>query len=82
MFILFLGYSLSDINIKLLLYLARKRWSDTAKEKKAYIYTATPNQIQKEVFRQNGIITFWGDETDKEKGTLEFLEQLSEKVSF
>lgn len=79
--ILFLGYSMSDINIKLLLYLARKRWKNNDKLMKAYIFTATPNEIQKEVFRENGIITFSGDEADKEKGTLDFLKRLCSCVN-
>lgn len=88
--ILFLGYSLSDINIKLLWYLARKRWgknyndNDSYSEikgmQKAYIYTATPNDIQKEVFWKNGIITFCGAEVDKKKGTLSFLEELNQAI--
>ena len=79
--ILFLGYSLSDINIKLLLYLARKRAhinekSESQQEFNAYIFTATPNQVQKDVFAKNRIASLSGDMADKEKGTLEFLKQL------
>lgn len=88
--ILFLGYSLSDINIKLLWYLARKRWgknyndNDSCNEikgmQKAYIYTATPNDIQTEVFLKNGIISFGGEEANKKDGTLKFLEELNRAV--
>ena len=88
--ILFLGYSLSDINIKLLWYLARKRWGNNNSPveynnkqeeiQNAYIYSATPNYIQKEVFASNGIITYFGNEEDKGKGTIQFLDKLSSKV--
>ena len=67
--VLFLGYSMSDINIKLLLYLARKRWENRERPMQAYIFTATPNEIQKEVFKKNNIISFSGEQTDKEKST-------------
>ncbi len=77
--ILFLGYSLSDINIKLLMYLARMR-HEGAKGMKAYIFTATPNQIQKEVFEKNNIISFSGDCCDKKRGTSQFLENLVKAV--
>lgn len=77
--ILFLGYSLSDINIKLLMYLARMR-HEGAKAMKAYIFTATPNQIQKEVFERNNIISFSGECCDKEKGTNQFLADLKKAV--
>ena len=74
--VLFLGYSLSDVNIKLLLYLARKRRLNGKEPMEAYIFTATPNKIQKEVFEKNGIITFSGEDVDKRNGTLEFLRRL------
>lgn len=74
--VLFLGYSLSDINMKLLLYLSGKRQEGAKKLMKKYIFTATPNKIQREVFNNNGIITLSNECADKEKGTLEFLEKL------
>lgn len=72
--VLFLGYSLSDINVKMLLYLARKWNKEGALD--AYVYTATPNLIQREVFRKNGIVSFIGAESDKRKGTEDFLDEL------
>lgn len=78
--VLFLGYSMSDINIKLLLYLAKKRWTDKNEALKAYIYTATPNEIQKQVFESNNIYTISGDEPDKKKGTMNFLKKLKDIV--
>jgi len=79
--ILFLGYSLSDINVKLLMYLARKRVREHNQAIKSYIYTATPNLVQEEVFLKNNIITITGDEEDKKKGTLDFLEDLFQRYS-
>ena len=83
--VLFLGYSLSDINVKMLLYLAGKRRKGQGKcsktsDMKNYIFTATPNQVQKAVFEDNQIITLWGENADKKAGTEEFLLQLSELV--
>ncbi len=78
--VLFLGYSLSDINVKLLMYLARKRVNEHKHAVSSYIYTATPNYVREEVFLKNNIITFTGNEEDKEKGTQEFLENLLKKV--
>lgn len=45
----------------------------------AYIFTATPNTIQKEVFKENGIISISNDITDKYEATLDFLKKLSRK---
>ena len=44
----------------------------------SYIFTATPNQVQKEVFEKNGIVSLSGDIADKEQGTLDFLRKLVE----
>lgn len=80
--VLFLGYSLSDINVKMLMYLSRNRWKRKGKGDKmpnAYIFTATPNTIQKEVFKENGIISISNDITDKYEATLDFLKKLSRK---
>lgn len=78
--ILFLGYSLSDINIKMLLYIARKRHKIDSYVK-SYIFTTTPNLIQKAVFADNGIISLCGEKADKKKGTQEFLQRLAERVN-
>lgn len=78
--ILFLGYSLSDINVKMLMYIARCRWGKEKQMPKEYIFTATPNEIQKEVFAQNGIISISNEEIDKYKGTKQFLEELVKQV--
>ena len=80
--VLFLGYSLSDINVKMLMYLSRNRWKRKGNGDKmpnAYIFTATPNIIQKEVFKENGIISISNGFTDKYEATIEFLKGLSRK---
>lgn len=79
--VLFLGYSLSDVNIKQLLYLSRKRWENTKIKKPSYIYTATPNYIQEEVFRNNHIISISGEEANKEEATKIFLKDLCEAIT-
>ncbi len=78
--ILFLGYSLSDINIKMLLYMARKRQESDC-TMKSFIFTATPNQIQKSVFSNHKIVTFSGKDADKAQGTEKFLKTLSKLVN-
>lgn len=77
--VLFLGYSLSDINIKLLMYLMRKQWGNE-EQKKAYIFTATPNQVQRAVFEKNSIVAVSGRYADKKQGTVEFLKDLLKRV--
>ena len=52
--ILYLGYSMSDINIKLLLYRLNKE--SGGKDIQSYIFTTKPNDIQDRVFENNNII--------------------------
>ena len=78
--VLFLGYSLSDINIKQLLYISRKRWADNGNKKISYIYTATPNYVQEKVFEKNGIISISGGVADKKIATELFLKDLCEQI--
>lgn len=74
--VFFLGYSLSDINVRLMLYRAGNRWKKQGGGKKAFIFSVTPNQVRAEVFLQNNIVTINGDQADKEAGTLQFLRDL------
>ena len=57
------------------MYRARTRWGET-KSLESYIFTATPNLIQKEVFEKSNIISISNDETDKYEATKNFLEDL------
>jgi len=79
--VLYLGYSLSDVNIKLLLYRAGKRWENSDNRKQSYIFSATPNEVQRAVFSKNGITTFSSEIVDKEMATRMFLKLLMEKVN-
>ena len=45
-----------------------------------YIFTATPNRIQRDVFAHNGIISISNEETDKYKSTKRFLQELVKLV--
>lgn len=79
--VLYLGYSLSDINIKLMLYRSeKKRTGLDGKELESFIFTATPNEIQAKVFKLNNIIAVHNDIVDKQESTKKFLEDLVLKV--
>ena len=76
--VLYLGYSMSDINIKLLLYRLNKETD--RKDIQSYIFTAKPNNIQDRVFKSNNIIAIHNDIIDKELSTKKFLEDLIHKI--
>jgi non-canonical purine NTP pyrophosphatase (RdgB/HAM1 family) len=79
--VLFLGYSLSDVNIKQLMYLSQKRKHNCKSKWKDYIFTVTPNEVQAKVFEKNNIVSISGDVADKGEGTKLFLEKLNKLVN-
>lgn len=78
--ILFLGYSLSDINIRFLIYKLDQLWGTagkTGERPKSYIFMAKPNPIQEKIFSERGIVPIVGQGTDRTASLKQFLEALS-----
>lgn len=73
--ILFVGYSLSDINIRFLIYKLDQLWknSNNSKRPASYIFLATPNPIQETILQSRGINAIVGNGIDKKENTEEFL---------
>lgn len=77
--ILFIGYSLSDINIRLLIYKLDQLWqnsNNSSRRPKSYLFMPTPNPIQETILKNRGIHTIIGEELDKTKSIEEFLKKL------
>lgn len=76
--ILFIGYSLSDINIRLLLYKLDSLWRKTnnTKRPQSYIFLSNYNPIQEEIFRHRGIEPIIGTEIKPELSLKNFLKEL------
>ena len=77
--ILFIGYSLSDINIRFLIYKLDQLWrksNNSSKRPKSYLFLPTPNPIQEAILNDRGIQTIVGDELDKTKSMEKFLKNL------
>lgn len=76
--ILFIGYSLSDINIRFLLYKLNKIWGfgNKKSQPKSYIFMAVPNRIQEAVLRSRNITPIIGDSPDPTESLKTFLESL------
>lgn len=80
--ILFVGYSLSDINMRFLIYKLDKLWqksNSSSQRPKSYLFMANPNPVQEVILQKRGIITLVGETTDKSKSMEEFLLQLLDK---
>jgi SIR2-like domain len=80
---LFVGYSLNDLNMRLLLYKMQKMWKTSGYEADrppSYMFMARPDPVQERVLRNWGIRTMTLD-TDKIGEALpDFFEQLKSKV--
>lgn len=77
--ILYIGYSLSDINIRFLIYKLDQLWqksNNSSKRPKSYLFLPTPNPIQETILKCRGIQTIVGDELDKTKSIEGFLQNL------
>ena len=76
--ILFIGYSLSDINIRLLIYKLDQLWKNSNERKRpsSYIFLPTPNPIQETILQSRGIHTITGDGLDKKESIENFLTSL------
>lgn len=56
--VLFIGYSLSDVNIRLLFYKLTQMWKNNGQgnpQPNSYIFSPQPNPIQEEILKQWGI---------------------------
>ena len=77
--ILFLGYSLSDINIRLLIYKLDQLWkksNNNSNRPQSYIFLPTPNPIQELVLSERGVIPIVGESIDKKESMERFLDSL------
>jgi hypothetical protein len=79
--VLFIGYSLSDINMRLLFYRLAKMWGNSplsASRPKSYIFTHRPNPVALEVLGSWGIELIVSDEDDPKMALTEFLAELTD----
>ncbi len=77
--VLFIGYSLNDLNIRLLFYKLTEMWnrSTLASERpKSYIFANRPNPVSKEVLRHWGIEMIDSEEDDPKLALTDFLKEL------
>ncbi len=77
--ILFLGYSLSDVNIRYLLYKLQNIWVTSGFESarpKSFIFLTRPNPVQETILESRGIIPIISEHDDPKEGLSEFLKKL------
>jgi hypothetical protein len=77
--LLFVGYSFSDVNLRLLLYRLRSTWRETGDETlqpRSYIFMSRPNAVEERVLDSWGITPFVGGGDDDDAALVAFLERL------
>lgn len=77
--ILFIGYSLRDINIRYLFYKLNKLWTDSLYSgirPRSYLFLSRPNPVQEEILRKRGITTIISETDDSGSGLEGFLQKL------
>ncbi|MEO0897058.1 MAG: SIR2 family protein [Bacteroidota bacterium] len=81
--ILFIGYSLTDINIRFLLYKLNKMWQNAKNNEakpKSFILLMSPNPVQEMVLEKRGIVTIISQPDDPGRGLTEFLDILYQET--
>lgn len=74
--VLFIGYSLTDVNLRFLFYKLTKLWNTnkgSGVQPKSYVFTHKPNPIQETILNQWGIKMLISKESNPQKSLLEFL---------
>lgn len=77
--VLFIGYSLNDINIRLLFYRLTEMWGRSAlasARPKSYIFANRPNPVAQELLSHWGIEMIVSEEDDSKKALTDFLREL------
>lgn len=74
--LLFIGYSLSDINVRLLLFRLQKLWESGPRPQfrpKSYVFMGRPNEVLAEVFRSRGVEPIVAESNDQTASLTSFL---------
>lgn len=77
--VLFIGYSLSDINIRLLFYRLTEMWGRSALSSarpKSYVFANRPNPVAQEILGHWGVEMIVSEEDDQKKALTDFLKEL------
>lgn len=80
---LFIGYSVSDVSIRYLLYRLHKLWSGSAYKQarpRAYVFLGRTNPVQARVLSSWGIVPLFSEVDDLGEGLRLLLEELAQKV--
>jgi len=81
--LLFIGYSMSDVNIRYLLHRLRQTWDDARQQNSrppSFLFDARPSPVEAAVLGQWGVRVLSMDDADPGAAVLKFLRQLKQAV--
>ena len=81
--LLFIGYSLSDINIRYLLFRLQRQWEKEAQPElrpKAYVFMSSHNAVQSRVLRSRGVEPIVAETTNPSASLSDFLRALRRRA--
>lgn len=81
--VLFIGYSLADINIRLLLFKLTQAWESAGQANHrptSYLFLSHPDPIQEAVLGKWGVRLITGDADSPDQALCEFLEKLAVEI--
>lgn len=77
--LLFIGYSLNDINVRYLMFRLQRQWEKEPQPEfrpKSYVFLGRPNPVQSEVLRLRGVETVVAETNDPSASLAKFLREL------
>jgi hypothetical protein len=81
--ILFIGYSLRDINMRYLLFKLQEIWTaygGPQRRPKSYIFLARPNPVEEKVLQARGIMPIVAELDDEKEGLVDFLQNVFDQL--
>jgi hypothetical protein len=76
---LFIGYSLSDINIRLMLFRLQRLWRDAGASERmpqSFVFLTSPNPVQERILHSRGLVPIISESDDPCQGLISFLKDL------
>ena len=76
---LFIGYSLSDINIRLMLFRLQRLWRDAGASERmpqSFVFLTSPNPVQERILNSRGLVPIVSESDDACQGLISFLKDL------
>lgn len=77
--LLFIGYSLTDINIRYLMFRLQRQWETEPERElrpKSYVFLTRPNPVQSGVLKSRGVEAIVAETTDATQSLADFLTEL------